>query len=245
MSRQRVRRVRTLPDTPDRVTAPHGDETRVTVRALLRCAAAAAMMACTDPTAVGPEPQYLGPGPERFVIRDTTFMRALPQDSCPPFVANDAAGVRRSIPGSAATMAFPADARVTAVSFDAARGGVFDVRGAGLIAVTYASDFPLFASNRTLGSRDTALVTYVSWCRIAVGGRPAVLHVEQFVVPAGDGRGEGRAVQYFTQDNAVSVHDPAGRRVSIRIVGAERRFLVTRTSPRLAALLAIVASLEW
>ena len=214
------------------------------IRALLMVGAVVGLASCTDPTSIGPEPVFLGAGPD-LDGRDTVRVPELSRDSCPTFARAENGVTRRNVPGTGATMAFPAGATVRTVSLDAARGAVFSVQDVGLIAVTYAPEFPQFFRNGRVGPRLAEPVGYNRWCRIAVGGRPAVLRVAHELVPSRTSGDSTRVLQFFLQDMAVAVTDPGGRGVNIRIVAASRNYNMVFGRQPLATLLAIVASLEW
>lgn len=202
-----------------------------------------AIAACTDPTAVGEKPEFLG------VSRATNALPKILNEPdtlyCPNVLAQISGSMRRlGINGSTATLAFPAAVAVQSAGFGRAPGTTFSVPGVGLIAITFDDGFPRYQSIDARAGRGEEFFPfeYLSWCSVTIGGQPATLHFMRFLssVPL-----EVSVPPFYAHDMALLITEPSGRRMNIRLLGRLRTSSGPLDDSDLQRLLAIVASLRW
>ncbi|HYW52120.1 MAG TPA: hypothetical protein VE861_16005 [Gemmatimonadaceae bacterium] len=141
-----------------------------------------------------------------------------------------------------ASLAFPSGVSVTTIPFDGGRGAVFDVKGAGKVAVTQAPAFPAYINGGVSAARDPYIAAYNRWCSVTIAGRPARLHLGWYV-PV-DPEGQLR-VPVITEDVMTMLTNPDGRRMYVRIVREPFSTLRERDSLQIKPLLPVLASFEW
>lgn len=216
----------------------------MTVRAVLWFSAAVAMIGCTDPTAVGPPPNYLGVENERGAVLGTTPESRRPSESCPRLRIAPNATQRVPVPGLSLSVAFTADVRVEGSRFAPGLGGVLLVPGTGGIAVTPAPNFPYFYQPAVTGARSVYRVTLPEWCFVTIRGTSAPLNFLSIVT---DQTGRGALTELIGNDVVISLRDPNGRLIRFRVFATTRNSTdySDRDELKIQPLLDAVASLEW
>ena len=199
--------------------------------------------ACTDPTAPGPEPDFLTLEPAVPVAQPDRKLNPF-FGPCPTPATRRGPSVRQPVPGSTATIAIPAGTRVSVVPIGGRRGAVFSVGSLGLIAFAYdelfatqlRNVFDLFELRRLPIPK-----TYPGWCPVMVAGREAILLVEAGLFIDGD----GVITPVLGNDMAVLLTEPSGRRMNIRLLAARQEPLLGSQLSSVTELLDIVGSLQW
>lgn len=209
----------------------------------LLAAALIALSACTDPTAVGPRPEYLGVGNEQNLSLATAAASLLPADSCPMMRRATGATRRVRIPGTALSVAFNADVRVEERTFGTGLGGVIFVPGVGGIASTPSPNFPFFFFPTLTGDRQPYGLDLPAWCSMTIGGLPATVNFTSFVTERTRG---GFLTQLIGNDVVIGLANSNGQTIRIRVFAAppNNRSLVARDQLQIQPLLDAVAGLE-
>lgn len=205
--------------------------------------AVGAIAACTDPTAVGEKPEFLGVS--RAMNALPVFVSGPDTLHCPGILKQELAGMRRiGINGSGATLAFPAAAAVQSAGFGREPGTTFSVPGVGLIAIVFDDGFPRYQSIDARSGRGEEFFPfeYLNWCGVTVGGQPATLHFTRYLstVPL-----EVSLPPFYAHDMALLITEPSGRRMNIRLLGRFRTSSGPLADSDVYRLLALVASLRW
>lgn len=218
----------------------------VTVGRMWLSVVVSALMGCTNPDIIGPQPGFFGLTTGFRLNPLLLSLPPLPADSCPPFDPSVLPVNRRTIAGSSATVALPAS--TLSVPFADDRGVVFRIPGEGFIAVAYDDDLPVRLDFSDGSSRDPLFgFEMFRWCRVTVDGRAAELFVDALMPFPPE-----RPVDIvFSPGMLLTTTTPAGRRVNITLEGAgtisvavpppvegERNFAVRR-------LLSHAASIRW
>jgi hypothetical protein len=190
-------------------------------RTIVGSAVVAALSGCTDPTAVGPAPDFLqlvagalGPSP--------SLSQRLVPDSCPKFVASTTAGPGRIVPEIGATIGIPATGNVLEAGFGSIAGTVYLLPKLGSIVIGFdeyfaVRSFQLFPGGKVQRAGSSFLtLAYERWCVTTLGGQPATLRVSP--LQGRDQNGRPLPLQ-FLNDMAVVATSPGGRRVNIRVLG--------------------------
>jgi hypothetical protein len=199
------------------------------------------LAACTDPTAVGPEPEFIALTEITSVI---VADEPLSQDSCPSLSSDLETQPRRSVSGSSATIAFPDNPASGSASFGSEPGSLFRISDIGLIAISYDNRIAEEVVTARTGQRFSAYGPQYLWrsCTVTLGGRPARL----FVLPLSISRGSGSGTSgvEFLDDMIVTTTTPEGRAVNIRLFPLRaNRFSGDRS--RFLRLLSILGTLRW
>ncbi len=201
------------------------------------------MTACTDPTAPGPEPDFLTLEPAVPVAQPGRQLNPF-IFPCPPPATRRGPSVRQPVPGSTATIAIPAGTSVSVAPIGGRRGAVFSVGSLGLIAFAYDELFATQLRNAfdMFGLRRLPVPkTYYLSCPVMVAGREAILLLD----PGFSSDADGRLTPFFGDDMAVLLTEPSGRRMNIRLLAARQPSLLGSQLSSVTELLDIVGSLQW
>ncbi|MES3034717.1 MAG: hypothetical protein V4813_12035 [Gemmatimonadota bacterium] len=201
----------------------------------------ASLLACTEPTAPRDEPAFLTPVPHMLFTETERQLDPL-RLACPSMAVNPDATQRRRVPGSTATMAFPATMPFQQAGFGAHDGGVISVGRLGLIAVAYDGMITADAASGSRARRLPLIPWYSSWCATSVAGRPAVLQLDTQMITNEE---LATSFQYFSNDMVLMLIEPSGRRMNIRLIGSSRNTFGTLETIQVASLLQIASSVEW
>ena len=216
---------------------------------LLLAMLASAVAACTDPTAIGPAPEFVRlskissldgyDGPDD--------LHHLPPDSCPVVPAAPTAWTRRALGDEATTVALPPGMLGTSARFSGRPGSVFDDAATGLVAFGYDDDQPLLYGTTGAGGTNRYLkIPFQYSCSISVDGRPATLIFgaqPYFSIPA---------LKLFGSEPLLIIRavSPTGRHVNALVAlhpGAITNLpgLSIPDAGPLLALARVAASLQW
>jgi hypothetical protein len=201
----------------------------------------ATLASCTDPTAVGPEPEFIA------LTDFTSFFVAdepLSQDSCPNLSSDLETQPRRSVSGSSATIAFPDNPASGSASFGSEPGSLFRISDIGLIAISYDNRIAEEVVSARTGQRFSAYGPQYLWrsCTVTLGGRPARLFVIPLTIARGGG--VGTISEEFLDGMFATTTTPEGRAVNIRLFPLRvNQFSGDRS--RFMRLLPVLGSLRW
>ena len=205
--------------------------------------------ACTDPTAIGPSPEFVRLSKISSLdgYDGPRLLHALPSDSCPIVAAVPADWTRHPLGDEAATVALPPGMLGSSARFQGSPGVVFNDAEIGLVAFGYDDDQPLLLGTTGAGGTNRyAKVPFGYSCSISVDGRPATLIFgadPYFSIPA---------LRMFGSEPLLIIRavSPSGRRVNALVAlhpGAITNLPATSIpdSGPLLALARVAASLQW
>jgi hypothetical protein len=202
------------------------------------------LAACTDPTAVGPEPDFITLTDIRsMALGSLSGADLLPADRCPSIAAYSSTQTRRRLAGTSATVIVPNELAFQSVGFGGEPGVLLSIADAGLIAIAYDDRVATRSSRYEPYGRfeETTTAFYPQWCAVVIGGRQAQLHV----IPSNIARSTPSAVgDSFFNDMVITTSNPDGRAVNIRLLPRDRQSLVGSSSG-FDRLLRIIGSLQW
>jgi hypothetical protein len=215
-------------------------------RQLTRCklgvlaATLACATSCTDPTGIGPAPEYLGLTLLALAVVPPEERYRLPLDSCPSVTANSSAAPRRGIAGISATIALPANTQELARPFGKTAGVVYRIPSAGIVAIAYDDSIPTLVRSVRIGDRDSFLGVqpFDRWCPASIGTSKATLYVVPYARYI-----DTVAVLAFARPMAITSTSPAGRRVNIRLSADDDDF--NASDVKVLRLLNAVQSIRW
>jgi hypothetical protein len=218
---------------------------RVTMR-LLMVAVMLTAVACTDPTAIGPVPEFIrltrissldgidGPG-------DTS---PVSPDSCPVIPPVPASWSRRPLGDEPATVALPPSMLGASARFGGSPGIVFNDPAVGAVAIGYGDEQPVLAGSASAVSR-LPFLTFNRSCTARVNDR-AVSILFSFTI-AETSPGVRRVL--IDPLMIVRISSPAGRRLNALITLHENAARGSTTAEDYAArvltLASIVTSAQW
>jgi hypothetical protein len=217
---------------------------------IARCLGLMVLIGCTDPTAIGPEPQFVSLQDFSIEARASQPENRIAQEFCPSVPAPASTAERVQVAGGVGlSIGLPNDAVIRRAPFADERGEVLSVEGRGMIVVSYGNRFPIVRPNRfgNGGSTEFEFFVYdavlpatsLEWCVISLGGRPARLHLQRL-----PGEFDGRGAQY--RDRAVITSEgPRGDLLNVSLLGSSSRIGPVFANLPAYELLRIASSLQW
>ncbi len=198
---------------------------------------------CTDPTSAGEAPFIIGLSDTDGTYFGAAQRRVLPSDSCPTPLVSRGDVVRRGIPGSGATIAFPATMSVSSAAFSGNQGVVFSIAGSGIIGVTYDRQIVSYSRAVLPGRRGSSLIqeAYEQSCRVSAGTREGMLLVTWIDL----GVSNPFFPLLFAPDFLLRVQAPDGRAVNIRVSDSDYIRGSFSTDSVARRLLGIASSIAW
>lgn len=209
-----------------------------------------ALAGCTDPTAVGPKPDFLamvsgalGPTP--------SLLDRLSPDSCPKLTPATTPTAGQPVPEIGATIGVPRSSGVSVASFGPIPGAAYRVSNLGFIVIGFDDYFAVRERLLFLGGpvgirsgspSDSFLTSgppYDRWCNTTLSGRPATIRLA--LLTPFDSAGRPQPSTYLN-DMAVVATSPTGRKVNIRIFSDGP---VGTAGPAFQQLLTMVATWTW
>jgi hypothetical protein len=218
--------------------------------AVARCLGLMVLSGCTDPTAIGPAPQFVSLQDFGMEARASQPENRIAQEFCPSVPAPASTAERVPVAGGVGlSIGLPNDAVIRRAPFADESGEVLSVEGRGMIVVSYGNRFPIVRSDRSAFNGLTAFefsvydailpATSLEWCVISLGGRPARLHLQRL-----PGQFDGRGAQYL--DRAVITSEgPRGELLNVSLLGSSSRIGPVFANLPAYELLRIAASLQW
>ncbi len=200
----------------------------------------ACVTSCTDPTGIGPAPEYLGLTWVEFAVVPPEEKWRLPLDSCPSVTTDSSTAPRRAIVGIGATIALPANTQELARPFGKTAGVVYRIPSAGIIAIAYDDSIPIVVRSVRTGDRNSFLGVQLfdRWCPASIGTSKATLYVVPYPRYI-----DTVAVLAFARPMAITSTSPAGRRVNIRLSADGADF--NASDVKVLRLLNVVQSIRW
>ncbi len=213
---------------------------------LLFCAALPTVGACTDPTAIGPQPEFIRLG------RISSFdgydgpgqITPLARDSCPTIPSAPSNWTRKALGDEPATVALPPAMLGRSAGFGSSQGIVFNDPDGGIVALAYGDEQPLLANSFYPRGR-IPVYGFNRSCSISVGGRPATIILSYSVL---EGTGGGRSIVYDPVA-IIRATSPTSRRINAIIVLNTNTIDPSRGVAAYTAaflsLASVVTSLQW
>ena len=202
--------------------------------------------ACTDPTAIGPVPEFVRltrissfdgiDGPE-----DST---PLPADSCPTIPGAPSGWQRRALGDEPATIALPVQMRGATAAFSGSPGIVFNDPDVGFIAIAYGDEQPVLARSASSSTR-VSISSFSRTCSLTVNGRALALRFSFTIRDVKPG------VRRVVLDPLMIIRlsSPSGRRINSLVAlhdGVTLSFGDDGTATRsVIALATSLTSLQW
>lgn len=203
----------------------------------------ALMTACTDPTALGNAPDYLGLVPLERAVFDSADRVRIPSDSCPKITPTARTDPERRLPAIAATIRLPVGTLELANPFGSTAGAVYQIASTGLIAIAFDDLIPAYLEPSLFGPQPGLRNFFPLgfWCPGSIDARPA----ELFFDSRGFWGPDSARVLAFGRTMAVTTVAPSGRRVNISL----RADLDTRSpadgTQNILQLLNLVRTIRW
>lgn len=209
--------------------------------------------ACTDPTAIGPEPSFITLVDASETVSDWRIRSSIPADSCPPFRPPTSPTVRRTVPGSGGmTIAIPEMQGLSVASLAPDAGIAFELPNEGLIIVTLDRQVPVFDRFRARqpgvpfiqGFGHFTPLAYRQ-CRVTANGRDAALHLDYLLLFSSRRPAVTDTIVSYNSDMLLSVTNAAGRSAYITLLGRTPENGGFFGESRVLRLLPYAASVQW
>lgn len=213
---------------------------------VLSVAALSSVAACTDPTAIGPQPEFIQIGRISSFdgINGPGQITPLASDSCPTIPSAPSSWTRRALGDEPATVALPTTMLGKSAGFGRSQGIVFNDPDGGIVAFAYGDEQPLLATSFYPRGR-IPVYGFNRSCGISVSGRPAAIVLSYSVLAATGGQ---RSIAYDPVA-IIRVTSPSGRRINAIIalntntIDASRGVAVYTAA--FLSLATVVTSLQW